>query len=217
MLCKGHLADHVELKKKYFDIPEIAKLSNTLSGKSFSLFHVNTRSFSKNFDQLLSVLSSLKVNFNLIGITETKQQIGKDFLVNVDVNDFFMYTQPSKLASGGVAIYVKDNLDHSRIDNMCITNNEFEVLWIEIKNRKGKNFLCGCAYRHPNTDCNNFLEYLEKTFAKINKNKYDIFLMGDFNIDLLQDLGQNLANAMVYSMAYLWRTLWPTCGLPFIL
>ena len=51
-----------------------------------------------------------------------------------------MYTQPSKLASGGVAIYVKDNLDHSRIDDMCTTNNEFEVLWIEIKNRKGKIF-----------------------------------------------------------------------------
>ena len=61
-----------------------------------------------------------------LGITETKQQIGKD------ENDYFMYTQPSKLASGGVAIYVKDNLDHSRIDDMCTTNNEFEVLWIEI-------------------------------------------------------------------------------------
>ena len=82
-------------------------MSTTLSGKkNFSLFHVNTGSLSKNFDQLLSVLSSLKFNFDLIGITETKQQIGKDFLVNVDENDYFMYTQPSQVASGGVAIYV---------------------------------------------------------------------------------------------------------------
>ena len=188
------------INSKYFDNPEIAKLSTTLSGKSFSLFHVNTRSLSKNFDQLLSVLSSLTVNFDVIGITETKQQIGKDFLVNVDVNDYFMYTQPSKLASGGVAIYVKDNLDHSRIDDMCTTNNEFEVLWIEIKNRKGKNFLCGCAYRHPNTDSNNFLEYLEKTFVKINKNKYDIFLMGNFNIDLLQYDSHNPTNDFINAM-----------------
>ena len=92
------------INSKYFDIPEIAKLSTALSGKSFSLFHVNTRSLSKNFDQLLSVLSSLKVDLDLIKMTETKQQIGKDFLVNVDVNDYFMYTQPSKLASGGVAL-----------------------------------------------------------------------------------------------------------------
>ena len=130
------------INSKYFDIPEIAKLSTTLSRKSFPLFHVNTRSLSKNFDQLLFVLSSLKVNFDLIGITETKQQIWEHFLANVDVNDYFMYTQPSKLASGGVAIYVKDTLNHSRIDDMCTTSNEFEVLLIEIKNRKGKNFLC---------------------------------------------------------------------------
>ena len=70
---------------------------------------------------VFGILSSLKVNFDLIGITETKQQMGKELLVNVDVNDYFMYTQPSKLASGGIAIYVKDNLDHSRIGDMCIT------------------------------------------------------------------------------------------------
>ena len=45
------------INSKYFEIPEIAKLSTALSGKSFSLFHVNTRSLSKNFDQLLSGLS----------------------------------------------------------------------------------------------------------------------------------------------------------------
>ena len=39
-----------------------------------------------------------------------------------------MYTQPSKLASGGVAIYVNDKLDHSRVEDMCIATDEFEVL-----------------------------------------------------------------------------------------
>ena len=156
------------INSKYFDIPEIAKLSTALSGKSFSLFHVILEAYPKT---LTICLVKLKVDLDLIRMTETKQQIGKDFLVNVDVNDYSMYTQPSKLASGGVAIYVKDNIDHSRIDDMCTTNNEFEVLWTEIKNRKRKNFLCGCAYRHPNTDSNNFLEYLKKTFAKNNKNK----------------------------------------------
>ena len=156
------------INSKYFDIPEIAKLSTALSGKSFSLFHVILEAYPKT---LTICLVKLKVDLDLIRMTETKQQIGKDFLVNVDVNDYSMYTLPSKLASGGVAIYVKDNLDHSRIDDMCTTNNEFEVLWTEIKNRKRKNFLCGCAYRHPNTDSNNFLEYLKKTFAKNNKNK----------------------------------------------
>ena len=52
----------------------------------------------------------------------------------------------------------------------------------------------------PEYRCNNFLEYLEKTFAKINKNKYDIFLMGDFNIDLLQYDSHNPTNDFINSM-----------------
>ena len=35
---------------KYYDLPEFSKLYSSLSGKTFSLFHVNTRTLSKNFD-----------------------------------------------------------------------------------------------------------------------------------------------------------------------
>ena len=37
-----------------------------------------------------------------------------------------------------------------------------------------------------NTDISHFIEYMEATLSKINKNIYNVFLMGDFNIDLLQ-------------------------------
>ena len=33
--------------------------------------------------------------FDLIAITETKQQIEKDFITNVDINGYHLYTQPS--------------------------------------------------------------------------------------------------------------------------
>ena len=101
---------------------------------------MNTRSLSKNFDQLFTVLSSSKINFDVMGISETKQKTGMDFLVNVDINNYLMYTQLCKLASGGVAIYVNDKLDHSRVEGMCIATDKFEALWVEIKNKKGKTF-----------------------------------------------------------------------------
>ena len=31
-----------------------------------------------------------------------------------------------------------------------------ESSWIEIKNKKQKNIVIGCIYRHPNNDCNLF-------------------------------------------------------------
>ena len=97
-------------------------------------------------------------------------------LVNVDINNYFIYTQPSKLASGGVAIYVNDKLNHSRVEDMCIATYEFEVLWVEIQNKKGKNFLIGCAYHYPNIDHLNFIEYIETTLAKIHKISMTYFL-----------------------------------------
>ena len=155
---------------------------------------------SKNLDQLQNVLSAAKIDFDLIGTTETKQQVDKDFLVNVNITGYHMYTQPSKSNAGGVAIYIKNNLDHFIRDDLCKLDDCFEAVWIEIKNSKGKNSLCGCIYRHPNTDVTNLMQYLEATFSLIDKKKYNIFLMGDFNIDLLQYESHSSTNDFLNTM-----------------
>ena len=51
---------------------------------------------------------------------------------------------------------------------------------------KEKNIICGCIYRHPKIDPTKFLVYVESTISKIDCNKYEIFLMEDFSIDLFQ-------------------------------
>ena len=61
-----------------------------------------------------------------------------------------MYSQSSKSASNGVAIYVNNKLDHFMKDDLSVIEDDSESLWIEIKSNKGKNIMCGCIYRHPN-------------------------------------------------------------------
>ena len=56
---------------------------------------------------------------------------------------------------------------------------------MEIKLKESKNILCCCAYRHPDTDVEEFKDHLEKVFQKISKENKLIYLMGDFNFDLL--------------------------------
>ena len=116
------------INSKSFDISDFSKLNITSIDKHFSIFHVNTRSLSKNFDQLQSVLSGLGLVFDLIGITETKQQMEKDFITNVDINDYHLYTQHSKGAAGGVAIYANNKLDHFRRKDLDTVNDEFESI-----------------------------------------------------------------------------------------
>ena len=77
-----------------------------------------------------------------------------------------MYSQPSKSASDDVAIYVNNKLDHSRKDALSVIEDDFESLWIQIKNNKGKNIMCGCIYRHPNRNPNNFLNILKTLFLR---------------------------------------------------
>ena len=57
--------------------------------------------------------------------------------------------------------------------------------------------MCGCVDRHPNRDPTKFFEYLESTFAQLNKEKQSIFIMGDFNFDLLQYESHNLTNDFI--------------------
>ena len=79
-----------------------------------------------------------KIKFDFIGITESQQQIGKDFIVNVDMEGYHKYNQLSKSTSGGVVIYVNSNLDHSKTDELSKTEDDFESLWIEIKGSRRK-------------------------------------------------------------------------------
>ena len=63
-------------------------------------------------DALHTQLSVINIPFHIIGISETNHQINKDFLVNVDMQEYSMYTQPYKSSCSGCAIYVNSQLDH---------------------------------------------------------------------------------------------------------
>ena len=61
---------------------------------------------------------------------------------NVDLNGYVPDSQHSNSSAGGVALYVKSNLDHFVRDDLLILEDESETIWIEIKNTKGQNVLC---------------------------------------------------------------------------
>ena len=54
------------------------------------------RNLSKHIDALHTLLSMINIPFDIIGISKTKHQINKHFLVNVDMQGCSVYTQPSK-------------------------------------------------------------------------------------------------------------------------
>ena len=61
-----------------------------------------------------------------------------------------------------------------------------ESTFIEIVNTKQKNMIIGCIYKHPKQGTHDFNEnYILPLMDKLPREKKDILIMGDFNINLL--------------------------------
>ena len=94
---------------------------------------------------------------------------------------------PTEASKGGARLYVAEKYDFKqRADLMIYKTKELESVFIEANNKKGKNLIVGCIYRYPCMSVDEFNnDYFNKMLEKINKEKKDIILMGDFNINLL--------------------------------
>ena len=84
-----------------------------------------------------------------------------------------------------MAIYPSKSLNAFKRTDLGITDVEFETVWIEINNTKAKNILCCCAYRHPSFNPVRFKEHFEFILSQLTRENKNIFIMGDFNINLL--------------------------------
>ena len=69
-------------------------------------------------------------------------------------------------------MYIRKALDHEILHDLNALEDEFETLWVEINTgTKSKNIVICCAHWHPDTDASKFIDYLEFTLSKVDKNK----------------------------------------------
>ena len=73
---------------------------------------------------------------------------------------------------------------------------------IEIVNRTKSNIIMGVNYRHPSMNLTDFnCNYLNKLIDSISKEQKSIFLLGEFNTNLLNYNDHNQTNEFVDSLA----------------
>ena len=77
------------ISSRYYDLNKINKIK--LTRQNFSVFRTNIRSLSKHFDELHTQLNMLNIPFDIIGISEFKKQVAKDFFVNIQMDGYSMY------------------------------------------------------------------------------------------------------------------------------
>ena len=153
----------------------------------------------------------------LIAITETTQRIiNEKFYTNIDQEGYVNFSTATNTNKGGTIIYTKNVYDVTERIDLSICHNLYGSIWIEIKNKKSKNIICGSIYRHPNDNImayDKFLGYLELCLSKLSNENKEVYLCGDFNSDLLKLNGVNnykFFYELMCSYGYLPQILQPT-------
>ena len=126
-----------EVRANYYSPNSFKKSSNsTFNNTSLSLLHNNIRSFCANLENFEDhPLNELNHCFDILGISETKSTNSSALSFNLNLNIpgyalSLFHTVPTPLASGGVGMYINNNLKYSVFERT--SNQSFQALWIEI-------------------------------------------------------------------------------------
>ena len=172
----------------YFDSSyhTIHDLSTSLTSHTdLSFLHMNIRSLSCHFDELHSLLVNLNISFSVVAVSETWDSFARPLSTNVDIPGCTFFSSKSQSQNGGVGLYVKTCLGPVSRPELDGNSEEYETVLAKIENPKGKNILICCAYRHPSTEIDHFTEHLQRSLSNpLLANKH-VFILGDFNINLL--------------------------------
>ena len=162
------------------------------------MLHNNIRSLRRNLENLqVHLLDELGHHFSVVGVSETK--ITKTSLLdfNPSIAGYEFEYVPTPLAAGGVGMYIKSDLNYTVIEKS--SEDAFQALWIEIHLSNRPNIICGIMYRQHNTP-ERFQEYFDETLEKFSTSNKSIFVMGDFNINLLGVETCNYAHNFLLSL-----------------
>ena len=160
------------------------EIQNLKMNNSISFMHGNIRSIAANYDKLSVMLDELQFPFSIIGLSETKIKTDKDCFVNVDLTGYNFVSQPTPTNAGGVGFYIMETINYNIRDDLGVSKNEFQGLWVDIEILNQK-LTCGVLYRHPRVNLEAFTNYLYSYLDKIQQENKTCVILGDFNINLL--------------------------------
>ena len=164
------------------------KISNLkIKDNCISMTHVNIHSANENLGKFEMYLSNLNHTFPIIGVSESWL---KDH--NVDTCNMHGYQSEHNFRpikrGGGVSLFIKNNIEYTVRQDLNSQNSNMEALFIEIKSGQIGNdsdMLVGVIYRPPDTKVKDFNDQLNDTLSSIKGEKKKLYLLGDFNINLL--------------------------------
>ena len=115
---------------KYYYPSDFDKLALHVSSSQsyFSLFHVNLNSLDAHLGDLQTILALMNSPFHILGISETRENYSSGFKTNNNLDGYVSHSQPSRSATGGVAIYTRHTLNAFKRTGLSTTDDEFQTI-----------------------------------------------------------------------------------------
>ena len=119
----------------------------------------------------------------MIATTENSQKIS--VTQNIKLSNYSFEHTPTESFDAGTLLYIANCLYKTRSDLINYKKLELESTFVETINPKKSSIFVGTIYRHPKIDMTEFNSILNNLLKKINQEKKTVFLLGNFNIDLM--------------------------------
>ena len=138
---------------------------------------------------------------NIIAASETRITKNESLLNNLDLNYSFEFN-PTEIRAGATLLYIANHLSYKCHYLNIYKKNKLESTFIKIVNPKKSNIIVGVIYRHLSMDLTDFnCNYLNKPLENISKEQKSVFLIWDFNVNLLNYNEHNQTNEFLDSLA----------------
>lgn len=179
----------------------MAEIENKFPKNSTALtiVHVNIRSLQKNCNSLQQFICSFPSTPSIICVSETK--LRSNPATDIDIPGYNFFHCPSQTKAGGVAMYVKAELDFLPQSTDMLSGPLIESCWGKLswnnhcKKKKSNNIVIGVIYRHPSQETDVFIDKLNALLDNLNQNHQNFVILGDININLLlSDKNQKVTN-----------------------
>ena len=88
-------------------------------------------------------------------------------------------------------MYILNGLSYTIREDLAIEEAICDSLFIEIEQKSGKNLVIGTIYKAPSLDISTYVNAFDSTLQVLSREKKIVFLLGDFNIDILRHTSIN--------------------------
>ena len=166
--------------------PRPAQISESLSvfkKRGLHFVHLNLKSLPSKIEELRRIPKN--TNSAVIGLSETKLDKAI-FDSEISIPNYSLIRKDQNRKGGGVACYIRSDIC---FNSQNYLSDEIENISFDLLLPKTKPISIAIVYKPP-TD-NHFLDYLSRGLNDFNLMENDLFILGDTNINILNN-GENI-------------------------